>query len=414
MILARYTRTTTYAALALLICGCEEPEATRTAAQVTDSAGIQVLTHDLAGTTVPVLATVGEPTLEIGTLDGPPEYSFSRILNVRVMTNGSVVVADAGTREVTLYSSEGTHQVTMGGRGDGPGEFSGSPQIAGLAGDSIFVWDDVARRVTAFSSKGEVVSTARVQPDAAIPVWVTRLANGTYLSRSRWISPNAEDTGAHDVRLELDSALVELLDPTGAPLDTLRIGPDAEYARMRQDRGGGIYAMQMMPRPLTSRSVLLADGSTPIVGTNRRFGLAWMGDDGQPARLLRVQDAWPTTPAAEIRARVEAQLAAESEDGRIDPRTRRVYDMFMPETLPAFEDALIAQDGSLWISSYRIDRTTESNEWLVFSPTLELEGRVRTPTGFRVHEVGSDWIIGAIQDAFDVPYVRRYPLEQTP
>ena len=39
-------------------------------------------------------------------------------------------------------------------------------------------------------------------------------------------------------------------------------------------------------------------------------------------------------------------------------------------------------------------------------------GRVATPPGLEVHEIGEDYILGVELNDLDVPFVRRYPLRR--
>ena len=48
--------------------------------------------------------------------------------------------------------------------------------------------------------------------------------------------------------------------------------------------------------------------------------------------------------------------------------------------------------------------------WHVFSPEGELLGRVATPLGLEVHEIGADYLLGVELDELEVSFVRRYPL----
>jgi len=78
----------------------------------------------------------------------------------------------------------GTHRVTLGGQGEGPGEFAATPLIAGLAGDTVFAWDTRNRRVTSFSRDGDVIAMITFQEESAgRPLRVARLNDGTYLWR---------------------------------------------------------------------------------------------------------------------------------------------------------------------------------------------------------------------------------------
>ena len=73
-------------------------------------------------------------------------------------------------------------------------------------------------------------------------------------------------------------------------------------------------------------------------GGHGNFG-STIGTVSSKQEILRVGGAWPTLTPGEIRLRLEARLLEPSEDSRLDPRTRRVYEEFMPEQIPDFSDA---------------------------------------------------------------------------
>ena len=395
-------------AVAALAGGCAEGVNTGPMASVVDSAGVRVVSYDLTNTAVDPYATVGDHDLEIGVLDGNPAYTFTGILDVRTRHDGSVLVSDAGG-EIRIYGDDGLHLRTLGRRGDGPGEFATGPSIVGLAGDTVFAWDSRRRRVTAFSDQGHTLETTTLLTEAIGPLTLLRQSDGTYLSKSRWVSSTADEEGPHDVRVELDSVVVARRDASGAVLDTVEIRADMERVRRRQALDDGRFAMQMMARPLTARAFLRSNGAQPIIAHNKSLELVHYGEVGRPQEVLRVAGAWPTASADAIRSTLEARLAEAAEEREMDPRTLRVYEEFMPERAPTFSELLISAEGHIWVASFEFD-ASDGYEWLVFSPRGQLHGTVRTPPDLRVFDIRGDYLVGVVGDELDVEYVRRYPL----
>jgi hypothetical protein len=48
--------------------------------------------------------------------------------------------------------------------------------------------------------------------------------------------------------------------------------------------------------------------------------------------------------------------------------------------------------------------------WVVFDPNGVALGRVETPPGLEVYQIGADYILGGARDEFDVEGVQRWPL----
>ena len=64
-----------------------------------------------------------DPRVDLTRSGSGPSHEFFRVRDVRQRPDGSVVVADRGSQEVRLYSSQGEFLGSSGGVGDGPGEF---------------------------------------------------------------------------------------------------------------------------------------------------------------------------------------------------------------------------------------------------------------------------------------------------
>ena len=54
--------------------------------------------------------------------------------------------------------------------------------------------------------------------------------------------------------------------------------------------------------------------------------------------------------------------------------------------------------------------SSQSTTWDVFDPTGRWLGPVRMPTGLRITDIGSDYVLGVWRDADDVEHVRMYEL----
>src|SRR5690625_3315446 len=97
------------------------------------------------------------PVTRIGVVDGEPAYQLDRVAGVLRLSDGRVVVANAGTQELRYYDAGGGHLVTVGGAGSGPGEFRGLASIARLPGDSLLALDQGSSQLSVFGPDGEFV-----------------------------------------------------------------------------------------------------------------------------------------------------------------------------------------------------------------------------------------------------------------
>jgi hypothetical protein len=92
-----------------------------------------------------------EPFVRIGREEAGP-YQLALVAAGALLQDGRIVVADAGAQEVRLFDSPGQHVRTLGGAGDGPGEFRGLSSVFDYPGDSIAAFDGYLYRTTVFST----------------------------------------------------------------------------------------------------------------------------------------------------------------------------------------------------------------------------------------------------------------------
>lgn len=378
-------------------------------AEVVDSAGVRLLTYELSRVEVPPHRLVGAYDLEIGVVDGDPEYAFSQIVDLALPDDGSIVVSDGAALELRVFSPSGQFVRAIGQAGEGPGEFAVAPTMAGLSGDTVIVFDRRSNRLTSFTLDGDLVGLVTLRSDVAgLPETIIRLEDGTFLASSRWTDPSAEVT-FFDMRLELDSAVVARLDTGGTPLDTLRVMPDRTRARIVQDAGSGQVRTIQANSPYSARAVVASSGGGAVVGHSGVFELELFGRDWSTEAILRVRGVDHPATANEIRARQEAAIREEIGDQELDPNVRRLNIEFLPERLPAFANLVVGEQGDVWVALTEYD-LSGGTDWLAFDRTGVLLGSVHTPPEFRLRAIRADYIVGFVLDEFDVPYVRRYPL----
>ena len=105
----------------LCACGTEQPRPEwETSVDTLTGGTIRVVHHPS-----PAMATEWslEEILRVGTIDGDGPASFSRIDGLVVLDDERFAVLDAITQEVRVFAPDGTHVVTHGRKGGGPGEF---------------------------------------------------------------------------------------------------------------------------------------------------------------------------------------------------------------------------------------------------------------------------------------------------
>jgi hypothetical protein len=117
---------------------------------------------------------------------------FAGISGVRLLPDGGVVVADDRSSTIRLFGPNGTHLLTLGGPGEGPGEFEWLSHVSVEAPDTILVYDGRRLRITRFLTDGRLISTTALQPhDGSPELYLGEYSNGD--AALAWIVPGPRD-----------------------------------------------------------------------------------------------------------------------------------------------------------------------------------------------------------------------------
>ncbi len=101
-------------------------------------------------------------SIDTVTLKRQPNHLIGQILEVRLMQDNSIIVADNITRQLLLYDGNGHLMRQIGRSGSGPGEYMRLADI-GLDGlDNIMLFDNGLRRVTLYDSTGVLIKSYKV------------------------------------------------------------------------------------------------------------------------------------------------------------------------------------------------------------------------------------------------------------
>ncbi len=96
--------------------------------------------------------TVEGPDLRIGAIDDP-DYAFGRVGVLADGPDGMLYSMHPHEVEIRRWSADGAPAGTVGREGEGPGEFV-RPRSIGFFGDSLWVMDSRAFRVSYFDLEG--------------------------------------------------------------------------------------------------------------------------------------------------------------------------------------------------------------------------------------------------------------------
>ncbi|MBN1630371.1 MAG: hypothetical protein JW990_11450 [Thermoleophilia bacterium] len=380
-------------ALALLVlataaCGGAEPSAVA----VTDSAGVRITLSAETSATFAVVDTV--PVLSLGGADVAGPTQFGNVNGVRVDQRGNLWVADGQSAEVRLFHSDGSFWKSVGGRGEGPGEFASLRLLGSFRGDSVAVWDDSQGRLTVLDPEGNLarVLTAKFEDDAP-PNAFRVFHDGTVLARLRKVL----QAGA--------------LEP-GAIIPDTAIFARVDYASMRSEPEGAAPAPRWLwtghssiPIPFTLNPGFDLSGEEVHVTSGPSFRIRVLRG-GRLVESYGLDRSPAPVTAADKQDYTDMVVGTSGESPRRDEYLSVLRHPQLPTLLPAYRSIVVADNGDVWAERYAY------GTFDVYGPDRVFRGRVNVPV-MLTQVVGSK-LVGVWRNDLDVEHVRIYRFQALP
>jgi hypothetical protein len=364
--------------------------------------------------------------LVIGAVEAAPELEFQNIGAIAVHNDGTLYIADGGSRTIRVFDRNGKFIRKWGRRGNGPGEFSFVSALL-LHGDTVFTIDRQLQRVTTFTREGAVLATWRTGPrnlNQANPL--APVPTGWWIHASTTPPELLKDPKAGEVRqLTARFGISPKLD----------IGPDSlrTIVSYESQRWIGYLAEGRMAQanPLFEpvpdnaadhRGLLYVSRGSP-------YRIDVYDVTGKLVRsLARRHDPVPVTSVMINRYRTMAGRYYDtiSAANMIQPQFRKEAraqsvgraDLPTPATIPPLGDLFVSAGGVVWV--LRIDQyaqpvdtyfdrsSRQPRNWDVFDEGGAFIGTAQTPAKFTLRAVTEREIVGVERDELDVQYVVRY------
>ncbi|RMH12306.1 MAG: hypothetical protein D6701_13690 [Gemmatimonadetes bacterium] len=371
-----------------------------------DSAGVEIV--EVGALPEDALARgwslADEPALVLGGIDAGDAYQFFQVSGARLLPDGRLVVVSRGAKDVRVYAPDGTPLAVHGGPGEGPGEFQ-APQLLGMRGDSLVVFDTPLARVSLVHPDDGVVRTFQVHPEGVGYPIGQGLVAGRAVLIGGGASFSSSDGGMPSGLLRPPSTYVSV-DFDGR--EAVRYGDFPTFEMWAEVRDGGFSATSL-PFGLVT---VVAVGDLFCLSTSEAYEVRCWDVEGRLVRVLRVDRPRRPVGGPAIDAYRHALLEdAESEEaGRA--ALQRMRDMPLPDRMPALGALAFDDLGNLWVMDYRPRGEAGPNRWTVFAPDGAPIGRVATPDGFQPTQVGEDFVVGVGRDELGVERIEVRRLER--
>lgn len=342
------------------------------------------------------------PVVRIGVADGPQEYQFHRITSALRLSDGRIVVADNGSKEVRSYSATGIHQWSVGREGGGPGEFRNLAVLGRYGPDSLLAWDPTVRRGTVFDIHGSL-GRSFSPPDfgGAFLYGMTMPGDGSVFGRlDEGVNPESYPAGV--VRF---TARFIRLTPDGAVHTIARLFGNEALIYVRD----GQHALTSMP--FGRAAVYAVSPGVFFYGTTDTFELRKYGFDGRLHQIIRTDRENSALSKRQIDSFVSDRIGRVADPGSRQRTAERYAQVPFPETLPAFSELMVGSDRTLWAADYEMN-LEGGQHWTVFDSGGIVLGTVAVPGRFAVLDVGLEYVLGVSRDEMDVERIELYRVEK--
>ena len=386
--------------IALAATGCRERAPVERAPTIAiDSAGVEVVTSDPRNSEV-YCTLSQEPVLSVGTLEGADPYMFYFIRGTARLSDGSIAVMDNGSGEIRIFDPAGRHLRSMGGKGEGPGEFRIGRFIWVLPGDTLWVGDYRPWRYHVYASTGAFSRTVSMDP-----LYLNYSLGGGVLANG--VSVNVRDLFAPP---EENFRVPEPLFVEAHAADGAVIG---ELARLDGRRwgqwDGSATSLWTLFDPIPEVD---ARGTAIAISTAMEPEIRLLDEGFRLRRIVRWLDPDREVSGDHVQAYRDALI--ERRGGRGSENWQRFDDDMISDRRPAAdifptaEDVRLGRDGRLWVYPYR--KPGEGADWWVFGPDGDFQCRLDHPGGVTIYEVGADYLLGVHTDELDVERVVMFEL----
>lgn len=308
--------------------------------------------------------------------------------------DGTLVIANAGSEELLLVDPGGGAVRRLGGRGQGPGEFSGLSALIPAPGGGFFAWD---YRLSRFGEDGSFLETLGLdQENPAVSMQPLAVFHdgriAATLVQQRYFQPSGERRDT-----------VPLLVFGHSGVDTVGTWSGLERAFVELS-GQGTFVVPIG----YGRTVFHAsNGERIAIGSTDSLDVTVFDAELKPALRLvapRTRKAVTAEERSGWRQYVLQRLPMDIDD------VRRAWERApVRETLPGFDGLAIDVEGRLWIGEAGVPGAA-TRRWVVFGPDGTPEGELRVPALWSGYLPGSTELLAVGRDR--IALLRRNDMDE--
>lgn len=399
------------AGLALLLavgCGSDADSNARSGSGTTsrDSAGITIVEGEGRGTSgLPRWRPADAADLVIGRLEGRPEEQLYRVNDAVLLSDGRIAVANAGSSEVRIFAPDGSFLATIGGEGDGPGEFRLIADLFVLPGDTIVAWDLIASRATVLDPAGEFV---RAVPIEATGGGARALLEGVFDDGTMLVGLRERDDFTPGAVSETITTYVTWTESGPLP-DTVVVLPNSPTLFSEVEMSDGQQVIMTSQVPFAPAGALIVTDDAVHATRQESYEVRTYDGKGELRRILRRHVARRPLDA-ELMDRLRRSMSERGGDAKLrETALRAIDDMPLPDSIPPLRDLRVDDDGNLWIGRTRLPGDS-TRTFDVYGADGRPVATATVPDRLDILHLGAGVLLAGREDELGVEQVALYPL----
>lgn len=321
------------------------------------------------------------------------EFFFASVLTVDVTSDGRMIVPDWEDSNIKVLRPDGSLIDTLGGPGEGPGEFQMLNFAQVASGDSIYALDPRQSRLTIFGPEApyKVERTVLLPREKGIVARVHVL--GDHFTGVFGSSPIDWDAEI----FKPDPLAWRQIDRQGTVGDTLLL---FESGRSVPYMEGG--SMSTEPVPFDRHTVVAA-------GPDGRLYHGW--PDSLRIEAVALDGASEVVASVPVEPIPVTSADRDSALSDVSDEARSTVASAMPDTKPAFTDLVVADDGRLWVERPADTPDAEMVTWWILDPEAQTIQTAQLPGDVDIEVVKDGQAYGTTYTDAGAPAVVRYRIE---
>ena len=342
------------------------------------------------------------PQLKLGTGVEVPGVSFSRIADVRALSDDRLIVTDAIDRQAYVLDFAKKTTKAIGRNGAGPGEYRTPGRLLGIAPDSTLLVDNFGGRWLVMVRDSFVSVVTNDAP--AMAAGRTPLGSDLH-GHLIGMKPSRSLNGVTgNLKITNDSSWLIRVDRASGHVDTVAkywVRPSRLAIKGPAERPTSV-SVQMNPISTGEQPLMFADGAIAVVRLNP-YRVDWFIGD----RTIK----GAPLPFEPVRVTLEEKVAVLERLPRSDSDTPRTPDEVpdWPELFPPFPSnaALAGADGNVWIRRTKTLRAP-GNDYDVIDRTGKLVKRLHLAPNEIIGAFSRTSVFVVATDSDDLQHIKRY------